>query len=185
MNTKSRIARSIPQDESPLRHLPFFDPAEAIFVGLADPRELVRIATPDAGLQFAVALKQFRRRGLAAPEPEIPLLGAAREHQVTGLLDFFPQRRVARFLDARRATGGRGDGNENVVLRPRDIAIAVEQVSSETLNWPAPCRRAASSSSVAPPARRPSRRRSPGIQANLSEKPENTSRPRKRLSSKT
>src|ERR1700730_12625528 len=61
------------------------------------------------------------------------LRASAREHEVTGLLDLLPQRRVTRFLDAGRAVGVRGDGNEDVVLRPRDVAIALEQVIERDL----------------------------------------------------
>ena len=83
MNTKSRIARSIPQDESPLRHLPLVDL-------LVDTRtELFELATR-SGLKVFTAMLEEDRTAVCGPryahEPDRPAsrAGTVRSEVVLG-----------------------------------------------------------------------------------------------------
>ena len=69
MNTKSRIARSIPQDESPLRHLPLVDL-------LVDTRTALVELAMRSGLKVFTAMLEEDRTAVCGPryahEPDRP-----------------------------------------------------------------------------------------------------------------
>ena len=115
MKTKSRIARSIPQDESPLRHLPLVDL-------LVDTRtELFELAMR-SGLKVFTAMLEEDRTALCGPryahEPDRPAsrAGTVRSEVVLGGGTVAIQRPRVRTADGESLAEGTGLFKRGAIL---------------------------------------------------------------------